>query len=110
LSALGRSCFLRRQYWRQKYQQAQGTQRELQETIANCQARCQQLERQNQDLGRQVVELRSQLTAPRSFPLPVGEVPPGQHYGANLIALSANLGRKLGVRPAACALKIFSRG
>jgi hypothetical protein len=61
-------------------------------------------------LDRQVAELQSQLAAPRSLALPVGHVPPGQQYGANLMALSVNLGRKLGVRPAARALKIFSRG
>jgi hypothetical protein len=110
LSALGRSCYLRRQHWHRKYEQGQHTQRELQETIANCQARCRQLEQQNQDLGRQVAELQSQLAAPRPFALPVGNVPSGQQYGANLMVLSVNLGRKLGVRPAARALKIFSRG
>jgi hypothetical protein len=110
LSALGRSCYLRRQPWQRKYEQARRAQRELQETVAKGQARCRQLEQQIQDLSRQVAELQTQRAAPRPLALPVGEVPPGQQYGANLMALSVNLGRKLGVRPAARPLKIFSRG
>ena len=110
LSALARSLFLSRQRWQEKYLAARQAQRELQETLAQCEARCQQVERQRQELAEQVGRLQTQLDQPRCVALPVGDAPPGHQYGANLMALSVNLGRELGIRPARRAMKIFLRG
>lgn len=110
LSALARSLFLSRQHWQQKSLAAQQAQRELQEALAQCEARCRQLERQRHELAEQVARGQTRLEQPCPVALPLGDVPPGHQYGANLIALSVNLGRELGIRPAGRALKIFSRG
>ena len=110
LSALARSCFLRRRHWQQKYLDTKQALRESRELLARCEARCQQLEQQNQASVQQVGTLQSQLAEPRPLSLPLGAPPPGQQYGANLIALSVNLGRALGIRPAQRALEIFLRG
>lgn len=110
LSVLARSCFLRRRHWQQKYLDTKQALRESQELLAQCAARCQQLEQQNQASVQQVATLQSQLAEPRPLSLPLGAPPPGQQYGANLIALSVNLGRELGIRPAQRALEIFLRG
>lgn len=110
LSALARSCFLRRRHWQQKYLDTKQALRESQALLARCAARCQQLEAQNQASVQQVATLQSQLAEPRPVSLPLGAPPPGQQYGANLIALSVNLGRELGIRPGQRALEIFLRG
>lgn len=110
LSALARSCFLRRRHWQQKYLDTKQALRESQEALARCEARGQELEQQQQAAVQQVATLQSQLAEPRPVLLPVGETPPGQQSGANLIALSVNLGRALGIRPAQRALNIFLRG
>lgn len=110
LSALARTLYLSRQRWQEKFLAAQQAQRELQETLARCEARCRQLERQRQELAEQVARWQTRLDQPRPVALPVGDAPPGHHYGANLMALSVNLGRELGIRPARRALKIFSPG
>lgn len=110
LSALARSCFLGRRHWRQKYLDAKQALRESQELLAQSEARCQQLEQQHQASVQQVATLESQLAEPGPVSLPVGAPPPGQQYGANLMALSVNLARELGIRPARRALEIFLRG
>lgn len=110
LSALARSLFLSRQRWQEKYLAAQQAQRELQETLAQCEARCRQVERQRQELAERVARLQSQLDQPRPVSLPLGDAPPGHQYGANLMALSVNLGRELGIRPAQRAMGIFFPG
>ena len=108
-SALARSCFLRRRHWQQKYIEAKQALKELRELAATSAAQCRQLEQQQADLRQQVAELQRQLAEPRPVVLPLGETPPGQHYGANLMALSVNLARELGLRPARRAMNIFSR-
>jgi hypothetical protein len=110
LSALARSLFLSRRRWQEKYLAARQRQRELRETLARCEARCQQVERQRQELADQVARLQTRLDQPRPISLPLGDAPPGHQYGANLMALSANLGRELGIRPARRAMKIFLGG
>ena len=110
LSALARSCFLRRRHWQQKYLETKQALRESQAWAATCEAQCREVEQQQEDLQQQVAELQRQLAEPRPVSLPLGEKPPGQQYGANLMALSVNLGRELGIRPAQHAMKIFSRG
>ena len=107
LSAIARSCFLGREHWYKKYREAKQVEEQLQQVIANCEERCRQLEQKNQDLCHQVLDLRTQVTQPYEIELPLGDVPPGQQYGANLIALSVNLARKVGIRRTVRALKIF---
>ena len=107
LSAIARSCYLRRVHWFEKYREAKQAQEELREAIANYEARCRQLEQEKRDLYQRVSELEAELAEPRQIQLPLGDVPPGQQYGANMVALCVNLGRKLGVRPTVRALKIF---
>ena len=107
LSAIARSCYLGRVHWLEKYREAEQANAKLKEAIANCEARCRELEREKEDLCQRVSELEAELAEPRQIQLPLGDVPPGQQFGANMIALSVNLGRKLGLRPTVCALKIF---
>lgn len=110
LSALGRCCYLRWAHWRQKYQEAQQETLELRESLAACEARGQRVEEQNQQLQQEVAALQQRLAEPPACSLPLGEAPPGQQYGANLIALAVNLGRALGPRGARRAMKIFFAG
>jgi len=107
LSAIARSCYLRRIFWQKKYQESKQCQEELREAMAECEARCRQLEQENEDLRQRVSELQAQLAEPRRIELPLGEAPPGQQYGVNLMVLSVNLARKLGVRRSEHAQKIF---
>lgn len=107
LSAIARSCYLRRVHWFEKYRKAKQAQEELQEAVRNGEARCRQLEEEKEDLCGRISELETQLAEPRPIELPLGDVPRGQQYGANMIALSVNLARELGVRRAVRAKKIF---
>ena len=106
-SAIARSCFLRREHWWRKYHEAKRAEKEVRESLANAEARCLELEQQNQALCRQVAELQAEGAEPRLLELPLGDVPPGQQYAANMIALSVNLARQLGIRGSVHALKIF---
>lgn len=109
-SALARSLFLGRRLWQQKYFNTKQALTETQALLAQSEARCRQLEQQQHVSVQQVAALQSQLGEPRPVSLPLGAPPPGQQYGASLIALSVNLGRELGIRPARRAMKIFLRG
>ena len=106
-SALARSLYLGRLHWYEKYREAVEDQKESEEALAKCEARCRQLEQENDGLRRQVCGLQAELAEPRQIQLPLGDVPPGQQYGANMVALCVNLGRKLGIRRSVRALKIF---
>lgn len=108
--ALARSLYLSRLRWHVKCQEARRAQKESQEALAKCEARCRQLEQENDVLRQQVCGLQADLAEPRQISLPLGDAPPGQQYGANMVALCVNLGRKLGMRPAVRALKIFLIG
>lgn len=109
-SALARSLFLGRRLWQQKYFETKQALRESQALLAQSEARYEQWEQQPQALVQQVAALQSQRAEPQPVSLPLGAPPPGQQYGANLIALSVNLGRELGIRPAQRAMGIFLRG
>jgi hypothetical protein len=80
---------------------------ELRKAIANYEERCRELEQRNDQLRTQVLDLQVQIAQPCPIELPLGDVPPGQQYGANMIALSVNLARKVGLRRTVRALKIF---
>jgi hypothetical protein len=109
-SALARSLYLGRRHWQQKYFETKKSLTEAQALLAESEARCRELEQQQEASVQQVAALQSQVAEPQPVSLPLGSPPPGQQYGANLIALSVNLGRELGIRPARRALDIFLRG
>jgi hypothetical protein len=79
----------------------------LQQLLAKSTARCRELEEGNRDLSQRVSKLESELAAPRPVELPLGLAPPGQQYGANMIALCVNLARKLGIRQTPQAVEVF---
>jgi hypothetical protein len=110
VSALARSLFLSRQHWQRKYLSAEQERQALQEAFLRSESRCRELVQHQRDLEQHVAQLQTQLAQPRPVTLPLGDTPPGHQYGANLIALSVNLGRKLGLRPARHAMEVFSRG
>ena len=59
------------------------------------------------DKRKTKAQLIAELAEARQIQLPLGDAPPGQQYGANMMALSVNLARKLGVRRSEHAQKIF---
>jgi hypothetical protein len=99
--------YLGRFHWWERYQEAKQAQEESRRALAKCEARCRQLEQENQDLRQRVCGLQAELAEPLPIQWPMGDIPPGQQYGANMVALCVNLGRKLGIRPSVRALKIF---
>lgn len=105
LSAIARSCFLGRGYWREKFRELNQVLEELRGQGARAQARLEQLEQENGHLHEQVSALEAQLAQPRPTRLPLGEAPPGQQYGAGMIALCVNLSRQIGLRPVERALR-----
>jgi hypothetical protein len=79
----------------------------LEKLLADCTARCRELEEKNHYLLQRVSDLETELAEPQPFQVPLGIAPPGQQYGANLITMCVNLGRKLGIRPTVRALEVF---
>ena len=67
------------------------------------------LEQENRELGERVAELEGQLAQPQPVTLPLGEIPPGQQFGAGMMALCVNLARQIGLRPTIRALQIIFR-
>jgi hypothetical protein len=80
---------------------------EFRQERTTCEARGEQFARENLLLQARVSELESKLAQPQAVKLPVDEPPPGQQYGAGMIALCVNLGRKIGLRPTVRALHVF---
>ena len=107
LSAIARSCYLGREHWVEKYRQAKVALEESRIAMAICESRCLQLEHEKQDLLQRISDLEAERTKTCPIQLPLGDVPPGQQYGANTVALSVNLARKLGIRRSQRAQKIF---
>jgi hypothetical protein len=66
-----------------------------------------QFEQENLQFQSRVLELEAKLAQSQSVKLPVDKPPPGQQYGAGMIALCVNLGRKIGMRPTVRALGVF---
>jgi hypothetical protein len=106
-SAIGRSCYLGREKWRERYHESEQTVAQLRGELAEYGERCEQLEQQAREQSARIAELEAQLAEPQPLQLPLGEPPPGQQYGAGLIALSLNLARKIGFRPAVHALEVM---
>jgi hypothetical protein len=107
LSALARCCFLGRESWQEKFQEAQRLLDESGQQRAEYEARAKQFERENSQLQARVLELEAKLAQSPSLKLPLDEPPPGQQYGAGMIALCVNLGRKIGLRRTVRALRVF---
>jgi hypothetical protein len=79
----------------------------LEKSLANCAARCEELEQKNHDLLQRVADLETEHAEPQPFQLPLGIAAPGQQYGANMVALCVNLARRLGIRRTVRALEGF---
>lgn len=105
---LARSLFRSRGSWRQKYEELrevnkqlqldnQALHRELKEAkdrVAEQTQLCRSYEKENQELREKPIRLPADLP------------PPHHLYGAGLIALCLNLGKRIGFGPASTALKI----
>lgn len=107
LSAIARSCFLGRVRWAEKCREQQQVVEELRDEAVERKASFEQLAEESERLQERIVELEAQLAEPKPLELPLGEAPPGQQYGADLIALCVNLAREIGLRPAVRALEVF---
>lgn len=107
LSAIARSCFLRRMHWFRKCREEQQQNEDLRVRLEQAEARCQVLEQENEALREKIEECETRLAQPQPVTLPIGEKPPGLHYGEGLIVLCVHLARKVGLRPSVEALKIF---
>jgi len=98
---------LGREFWYEKFQEVKQLLDEVREEGAKCEAGREQSEQENLRLQSLVSELEAKLAQPQPVKLPLDEPPPGQHYGAGMIALCVNLGRKIGLRPTVRALGVF---
>lgn len=107
LSAIARSCFLGRAHWREKFLEVQQLLEELCQEAAKSEARREQFEQENRRLRDRIADLEVKLAQPQPVKLPVGETPPGQQYGAGMIALCVNLARVIGLRPTERALGVI---
>lgn len=106
LSALARCCFLGRESWRERFQEAQRLLDEFRQEQAEYEALEEQFVQENLQLQARVLELEAQLAQSQPVKLPVDEPPPGQQYGVGMIALCVNLGRQIGLRPTVRALGV----
>jgi hypothetical protein len=82
--------------------------KQLNDEVAKCEARIEQLEQENTRQRERIAELEAQRREPQPLELPLGEAPPKQQYGAGLIALCVNLARKIGLRPVEHVLSVLS--
>ena len=108
LSAIARNCFLARKYWTEKCRELRQDLKQLNDEVAKCEARIEQLEQENKRQKKRIAELEAQRRQPQPLELPLGEAPPKQQYGAGLIALCVNLARKIGLRPVEHVLSVLS--
>lgn len=107
LSALARSCFLRRRYWFGRFQKLKLRFRELRAQANQLRERSDELEREVRFLRQRIGDLEALLSQSQPVKLPVGEPVRGLQYGVGLIVLCVNLARAVGLRPAVCAVEIF---
>ena len=108
-SAIARNCFLARLRWYRKCRELRQRLEELRRQAAMLEADRERLEQENRELGERVAELEGQLAQPQPVTLPLGEIPPGQQFGAGMMALCVNLARQIGLRPTIRALQIIFR-
>lgn len=104
LSAIARSLFLSRRYWRSKASEAQQRCERLCEQNLDSQRQCEELSQKCEALQARVLELEQELAEAQAIHLPIGEPPPGLQYGEGLIALCVNLARNIGLRSTVHAL------
>ena len=107
-SAIARSCFLARQRWCEKYKEAKELLDASQAEVAALQTGHERLEAEIANLRELIAELETDMAQPRSVEWPLGEVPPGQQFGAGMITLCVNLAREIGLRPVERVLRIVS--
>lgn len=107
VSALARSCFLGRNLWRGRCRDLRRQVAELRGELESALLAQRRVEVLNEQLRSRVQEVEAERDQARQRALPLGEPPKGQHYGAGLIALSVNLARRIGLRPAEHALTVF---
>lgn len=110
LSAIARSLFLGRERAKTKIREFKNLITQLRESARQSQTRIAKLEAENERLRTKAAELEIQSELLRNMPptnLPIGEVPPGQQFGAGMACLCVNLARRIGLRPTVEALDIF---
>lgn len=110
ISAISRSCYLGRRRANAKVKELKNELARLRESLQQSQARVEQVEAENAWLRTEGREREKQLEQFRHVPplnLPIGEVPPGQQFGAGMTSLCVNLARTIGLRPTTLALKVF---
>ena len=108
LSAVARSCYLGRAHWSEKCRELRHIREALRNEASNWGARCEELERENHRLRERISKLETERVQPRPVKLPLGEIPPGQQYGAGMVALCVNLARKIGLRAVPHTLQVFA--
>ncbi len=96
-SAIARSCFLSRQRWYEKYKEAKDLLDASQEKGAALQTAHERLEAEIANLRERIAELETEMAQPKVAEWPLGEVPPGQQFGAGMITLCVNLAREGGL-------------
>jgi hypothetical protein len=99
---------LTRQRWFEKYKEARERLDASQREIAALQVRGERLEEEIVKLCERIAELEREIAQPKLVEWPVGEVPPGQQFGASMITLCVNLAREIGLRPVERVLRIVS--
>lgn len=110
LSAISRSLFVSRTLWRQRYRECQASLAEARAALAECDVRRRAVEREmnrlRAELQEREREIERQKSASPTKELPLGVPARGQSYPVGLVALSVNLARKIGLRPAVTVLQI----
>ena len=107
LSAIARSCFLRRAALKEKCRDIHQQLKAAWDEAARIEKENARLQEQLRRSQQRMAELAAELARPRPVALPLGEAPVGLQYGAGMIELCVNLARELGLRPTVRALQIF---
>ena len=101
-------CFLARLRW---YRKCRGLRQRWRSCVGK--RRCWSrpwLEQENRELGERIAESESQLAQPQPVTLPLDEIPPGQQFGAGMMALCVNLASQIGLGPRSARSRSFSGG
>ena len=99
--------FFGREHWQESPRRLSDVWMNFARNERSTKARVEQFKQENLQFQSRVWELEAKLAQSPSVKLPVDEPPPGQQYGAGMIALCVNLGRKIGLRPTVRALGVF---
>lgn len=110
LSAISRRLFLSRKMWRQRHRECQASLAKAKAALAECDARRQAVERENNRLRAELREREREIERQKSASplkeLPLGVPARGQSYPVGMVTLSVNLARKIGLRPTVTVLQI----